>query len=88
MSRADKLASAVTGDKTPSKVKDYFKRATAWVDNNVLPVIAAAVLVLGFADSALHRIKQFAHLPETAQGAIVVVVLAFVVSRAYKLISK
>lgn len=88
MSRADKLASAVTGDKEPSKVVEFLKRVVAWTDNNILPVIAAAVLVLGFADSALHRIKQFAHLPETAQGAIVVVVLAFVVSRAYKLISK
>lgn len=57
-----------------------------WIDNRLMPVAAAVIILVGAVDSALTRVKEIPKLPEMAQGAIVVVVLSYFVSRAYRLI--
>lgn len=79
----DSLVKAIT----TTKKKPVVERATSWLDKNVLPYIAIGIMVAGTVDSSVSRVKQVPNLPEFVQGAIVVVALAFIFSRAFRFFS-
>ena len=68
--------------------KSIVERMAVWVDTHILPYIAITLMVLSTGYTALALIGKIDRLPEQAQGAVALVVVSFITSRAIRKLSK
>jgi len=66
----------------------FFTNMLSGINNKVMPFVAVVIILVAAVDSALTRVKQVPNLNQTAQGAIVTIVIAYIASRAYQLLKK
>lgn len=77
-----------TETKPIKKAEPLLPKVGKWIDNNILPYIAFLAMILSTAYTAVSFVGRVNALPEQAQGAIALVVVAFVTSRAVKAFKK
>lgn len=68
--------------------KPFIARVADWFDNQVLPYLAIGIMVLATAYAAIALVSKVSALPAQAQGAVALVAVAFVTSKAVKKIKK
>lgn len=68
--------------------KPFIERVLVGVDNNITPYISIVAFILALTYTAVSIIAKLEWLPEKAQGAAVLLVVAFLSSRAIKKLSK
>lgn len=68
--------------------KTIVERMAVWVDAHILPYIAIGLMVLSTGYTALTLIGKMDRLPEQAQGAVALVAVSFITSRAIRKLSK
>ena len=83
MSKSKKLTPLPTDKKgkVTNKPKLH-KRALDLVNYTVLPFLAKAIILVGFGWAVVDNLARFNALPETAQGATAVIVIALVLKVA------
>lgn len=76
------------GVKPTKKSKAPAKPLISWINNDALPSVAIGVVVLATAYTAVVLVGKLSMLPEQAQGAVALVAVAFVTSKAIKKLNK
>lgn len=83
-----KKSTKLTPLPSDKKKKPFVERVSSWIDNQVLPYISIGIMVLATAYTAVVFVGKLSVLPEQAQGAIALVAVAFVTSKAVKKLKK
>lgn len=81
------MASKTTKLNTGKTIKKS-KMLVDFVNYKALPFIAKAIILAGFGWAVVDNLARFNQLPETAQGAVAVIVIALVLKVALNKRSK
>lgn len=82
MSKSKKLTPLPTDKVSNTSKPKLHKRALDLVNYTVLPFLAKAIILAGFGWAVVDNLARFNALPETAQGATAVIVIALILKVA------